>query len=101
MVHCARISKISNATPCGRQHINHLQRRLRGSTEDANTHGGADPRVPPSTSALTSTRPDGTYPEHSYGVRVVNCAGVIRPAVCGVRSAGGAHRLSSTSVCGL
>jgi hypothetical protein len=36
--------------------------------------------------------------EHSYGVRAVNRAGSIARVVCGLVSAGGAHRLWSTSV---
>jgi hypothetical protein len=40
----------------------------------------------------------GCPPQHSYGVRAVNRAGVGRPLLAGSGSAGGAHRLSSTFV---
>ena len=54
----------------------------------------------PATPGLSS-RPDvsGVIPEHSYGVRLVKRAGLFRPRGWrGSGSAGGAHRLSSTSV---
>ena len=50
------------------------------------------PRASPPTRTPTldvSLHIRSVIPEHSYGVRPVNCAGSSRPAVCGVRVGGG------------
>ena len=46
-------------------------------------------RVDTEADARTRTGRSGAIPEHSYGVRPVNRAGVIRPAVCGAGFGGG------------